>query len=61
MRITQFTLLQALQLAPGISPKQLAELLGIDSTTLIRTLAPNMGKDCCNPRPEPTAVSCGFA
>ena len=44
MRITQFTLLQALQLAPGISQKQLAELLGIDSTTLTRTLAPNVRK-----------------
>jgi DNA-binding MarR family transcriptional regulator len=40
-RITapQFTLLQALKLAPGISQKQLAEVLGIDSTTLTRTLA----------------------
>lgn len=35
----QFTLLQALKLAPGLSQKQLAELLGIDSTTLTRTLA----------------------
>ena len=35
----QFTLLQALKLAPGISQKQLAEFLGIDSTTLTRTLA----------------------
>lgn len=40
LRITQFTLLQALTLAPGISQKQLAELLAIDSTTLTRTLAP---------------------
>jgi DNA-binding MarR family transcriptional regulator len=40
LRIAQFTLLQALQLAPGISQKQLAELLEIDSTTLTRTLAP---------------------
>jgi len=39
LRSTQFTLLQALTLAPGISQKQLAELLGIDSTTLTRTLA----------------------
>lgn len=39
MRVTQFTLLQALNLGPGISQKQLAELLGIDSTTLTRTLA----------------------
>lgn len=35
----QFTLLQALKLASGISQKQLAELLGTDSTTLTRTLA----------------------
>lgn len=35
---SQFTLLQALALAPAISQKQLAELLGIDSTTLTRTL-----------------------
>jgi DNA-binding MarR family transcriptional regulator len=35
----QFTLLQTLTLAPGTSQKQLAEILGIDSTTLTRTLA----------------------
>jgi DNA-binding MarR family transcriptional regulator len=35
----QFTLLQALKLAPGVSQKQLAEILCIDSTTLTRTLA----------------------
>ena len=35
----QFTLLQALKLAPGISQKQMGELLGMDSTTLTRTLA----------------------
>lgn len=39
LRITQFTLLQALTRAPGISQKQLAELLEIDTTTLTRTLA----------------------
>jgi DNA-binding MarR family transcriptional regulator len=39
LRIPQFTLLQALTRAPGISQKQLAELLGMDSTTLTRTLA----------------------
>ena len=38
IRGTQFTLLQALKLAPGISQKQMAEVLGIDSTTLTRTL-----------------------
>jgi DNA-binding MarR family transcriptional regulator len=40
LRVTQFTLLQTLSLAPEISQKQLAELLEIDSTTLTRTLAP---------------------
>jgi DNA-binding MarR family transcriptional regulator len=39
LRATQFTLLQALNLAPGISQKELAALLGIDSTTLTRTLS----------------------
>jgi len=39
LRVTQFTLLQALNRAPGISQKRLSELLGIDSTTLTRTLA----------------------
>ena len=40
LRVAQFTLLQALRQAPGISQKQLSELLEIDSTTLTRTLAP---------------------
>src|SRR5205807_1442140 len=40
LSIAQFTLLQALHLAPEISQKQLSELLEIDSTTLTRTLAP---------------------
>ena len=35
----QFTLLQALHLAPGVSQKELGEILGIDSTTLTRTLS----------------------
>lgn len=35
----QFTLLQALKLAPGISQNQMGEILGIDSTTLTRSLA----------------------
>jgi DNA-binding MarR family transcriptional regulator len=39
LRVTQFTLLQALNRAPGICQKNLAELLGVDSTTLTRTLA----------------------
>ena len=37
--VAQFTLLQALHTAPGMSQKQLAGLLEIDSTTLTRTLA----------------------
>ncbi len=44
LRLTQFTLLQALNQAPGISQKQLAELLELDSTTLTRTLAPQRRK-----------------
>jgi DNA-binding MarR family transcriptional regulator len=39
VRATQFTLLQALHLASGISQKELSGLLGIDSTTLSRTLS----------------------
>ena len=38
LRTPQFTLLQTLNLAPGISQKRLAGLLEIDSTTLTRTL-----------------------
>jgi DNA-binding MarR family transcriptional regulator len=38
--VAQFTLLQALNTAPGVSQKQLASLLEIDSTTLTRTLDP---------------------
>lgn len=38
MRVTQFTLLQALARAGSISQGGLGELLGIDSTTLTRTL-----------------------
>jgi len=38
--VAQFTLLQALNTAPGMSQKQLAGLLEIDSTTLTRTLEP---------------------
>jgi hypothetical protein len=45
LRVTQFTLLQALKRAPGISQKNLGELLGIDSTTFTRTLAACAGKD----------------
>jgi DNA-binding MarR family transcriptional regulator len=44
LRVTQFTLLQALTLSGEISQKQLGELLEIDSTTLTRTLAPLRSK-----------------
>ena len=39
LRVTQFTLLQALAHARNISQGSLGELLGLDSTTLTRTLA----------------------
>lgn len=39
LRVTQFTLLQALVRARNISQGRLADLLGLDSTTLTRTLA----------------------
>jgi DNA-binding MarR family transcriptional regulator len=39
LRVTQFTLLQALARARNISQGCLGELLGLDSTTLTRTLA----------------------
>jgi DNA-binding MarR family transcriptional regulator len=38
LRVTQFTVLQALSLAGEISQKQLGALLAMDSTTLTRTL-----------------------
>jgi len=38
LRATQFTVLQALSLAGEVSQGQLGESLGIDSTTLTRTL-----------------------
>lgn len=40
LHVSQFTLLQALNIAAEITQKQLAKLLEIDSTTLTRTLAP---------------------
>jgi DNA-binding MarR family transcriptional regulator len=40
LHVSQFTLLQALNIAPEITQKQLAELLEIDSSTLTRTLTP---------------------
>lgn len=39
LKATQFTLLQALTLAPNISQGRLGDVLGLDSTTLTRTLA----------------------
>jgi DNA-binding MarR family transcriptional regulator len=39
IRMSQFTLLQSLSYASGISQKKLARLLEFDSTTLTRTLA----------------------
>ena len=38
LRVTQFTVLQALSLAGEISQKELGSLLAMDSTTLTRTL-----------------------
>jgi DNA-binding MarR family transcriptional regulator len=40
MRATQFTLLQALATVKNITQGDLADLLGMDSTTLTRTLTP---------------------
>lgn len=39
LRVTQFALLQALVMAKNISQGKLGEVLGLDSTTLTRTLA----------------------
>jgi DNA-binding MarR family transcriptional regulator len=39
IKATQFTLLQALTLAGGVTQGRLGDLLGLDSTTLTRTLA----------------------
>jgi DNA-binding MarR family transcriptional regulator len=58
----QFTLLQALKLAPWISQKKLAELLGTDSTTLTRTLAllRNRGWLSANPGADRRALRLGL-
>jgi DNA-binding MarR family transcriptional regulator len=40
LRVTQFTLLQALSLTGELTQGELGELLAIDSTTLTRTLKP---------------------
>jgi hypothetical protein len=60
LRVTQFTLLQALNRAPGISQKNLAELLGVDSTTLTRTLAGLRRKEWLRSETEPTDANFGF-
>ena len=39
MRATQFTILQSLSLAGEVTQGQLGQMLGMDSTTLTRTLA----------------------
>jgi DNA-binding MarR family transcriptional regulator len=44
LRVTQFTLLQALELAGSLTQGRLGELLSLDSTTLSRTLRPLLGK-----------------
>ncbi|HSB18219.1 MAG TPA: MarR family transcriptional regulator [Bryobacteraceae bacterium] len=44
LKTTQFTLLQALHLITPVTQGRLAELLGIDSTTLTRTLRPLIQK-----------------
>src|SRR5713101_3938030 len=38
LRATQFTILQALSLAGGVTQSELGEMLALDSTTLTRTL-----------------------
>src|ERR1700728_958167 len=53
LRVTQFTLLQALNRAPGIYQSRLAELLGMDSTTLT-------GSDGFALRKPPTGASFSF-
>ena len=39
LHLTQFTLLQALRVAPNLTTTELADLIGIDQTTATRTLA----------------------
>ncbi len=58
LRASQFTLLQTLNIAPGISQKQLAEVLEFDSTTLTRTLAFLRGKGwlCAEPGEDRRAL-----
>jgi len=58
LRTPQFTLLQTLNIAPGISQKRLAGLLEFDSTTLTRTLAFLRGKGwlCAEPGEDRRAL-----
>jgi len=58
LRTSQFTLLQTLNIAPGISQKQLAKVLEFDSTTLTRTLAFLRGKGwlCAEPGEDRRAL-----
>ena len=44
LRVTQFTLLQALELSGNLTQGRLGELLSLDSTTLTRTLRPLLGR-----------------
>jgi len=44
LRVTQFTLLQALELTGKLNQGRLGELLFLDSTTLTRTLRPLLGR-----------------
>ena len=44
LQVTQFTLLQALELTGNLTQGHLGELLSLDSTTLTRTLRPLLGK-----------------
>ena len=51
IKTTQFTLLQALTRTGSISQGNLGELLGLDSTTLTRTLAPLRRKGWIRTKP----------
>ena len=44
LRVTQFTLLQVLEIGGNMTQGRLGELLSLDSTTLTRTLRPLLGK-----------------
>lgn len=44
LRVTQFTLLQALELSSSLTQGRLGELLSLDSTTLTRTLRRLLGR-----------------